>query len=106
MSDNNVISADFGREKREVLRTFARLVKLAGEREAEILGDPLPFLRQAAEEIMRLKLEMSKARDSLRFDYNASRDEIPSNVQPIVSIDRGELDRLRRLEEIVRAWDH
>ncbi len=56
MEDRTVIQHDFGKEERESARRFARLVGLVEERNQDILANPIKYLDQAHDEIVRLRL--------------------------------------------------
>jgi hypothetical protein len=103
--DMEVIQHDFGKEHRETVRRFARLLKLVEDRDADVLRDPLKYLKQAGDEIVRLQAFI---RDLTELTYspvqNYLRSNDPSPHFDTVQMMKGEYDRLKAIKDKLIEW--
>lgn len=111
MSDeDNITPVDFGKEHNEAVARFARLMGLVEEQHEDIRRNPLKHLKQAGDEIVRLRLVLRDAEDayrrrrSARFIASIDDDTPPqkSNIETrVVTVE--ELEALRAVWAIVQA---
>ncbi|HYE38242.1 hypothetical protein [Methylocaldum sp.] len=98
----NVEPVDFGREKREAARAFARLLGIVETHEAAIRADPVKYWKIAGEEISRLRLLLDDARDSLRPTFDLWGPPSPAYLPPeTITVMKDELERLRACARII-----
>lgn len=90
-----IIRHDFGKVKRETIRSFRKLVGLDFAHEERVLANPLPYLERAEQRMFLLEEALRDAATAA----NATRSD-ESNAER-VEISKAEYDRLLACKSIV-----
>jgi len=84
----SIIEHDFGRELRQVVRRFTKLLGLDALHEANVRTNPVPYLERASEHIDRLEAALV---DAARATTRPA-DEPPSTE--VISVNKADYQRL------------
>jgi hypothetical protein len=98
-----IVEQDFGKKDRDAARSFARLLHLVNETEADILANPGKYLDMAAAELVkarRLTLDLYKA---IQKPICMRPDWTPPDRMEVLYIDKEEYERWQRVQDIVRT---
>ncbi len=89
-----VIEHDFGKNNRDTVRRFTKLITLEAQHEAKVLANPIPYLERAIERISQLEMALLDAARALE----------PQPGEPLmppqtVEVDKVDYERLLRCQE-------
>lgn len=108
---DEVTPVDFGKERNEYVRKLSRLLDIVERHYEDVRNDPVPFLREAHDEIVRQRRvirEAVRAYDALAFPPLRSwdEDETPrhrSIDETTIRVRRDEYEGLKALRAIIKA---
>ncbi|QXX75784.1 hypothetical protein [Methylovirgula sp. HY1] len=89
-----IIEHDFGKNNRDTVRRFTKLITLEAQHEAKVLANPIPYLERATERLSQLEMALLDAARAL----DPQPGEQPAPPQ-MVEIDKAEYERLLRCKE-------
>lgn len=89
-----VIEHDFGKNNRDTVRRFTKLITLEAQHEAKVLANPIPYLERAIERISQLEMALLDAARALEPQPG----EQPMPPQT-VDVDKVDYERLLRCKE-------
>ncbi|MFH1557989.1 MAG: hypothetical protein ABII76_24560 [Pseudomonadota bacterium] len=98
----SIIKADFGAEKRTAARRLRTLLSLSALHEANVRGNPVPYLERASERIYQLEKVLFEAAVAARPGEGEPSEDDPHNAEP-VTIGRREYLRLLACRDIVET---
>ncbi len=93
-----VIEHDFGKNNKDKIRRFTKLLTLEAQHEAKVLANPLPYLERADERITQLEMALTEAANAAAYDP-------PGFVETgdKVEVSKGEYERLLRCKQLLDA---
>lgn len=104
---NEVIKHNFGKEHREHVRMFARLMGLAEKMDAAILADPVEHLRKAGERIAEQEDFIQKLREAIIEPWALQLQPNDGSVQPMkldmVHVDRRDYEALQAVKALLNS---
>lgn len=98
---DNVITPDFGKDRREAVRIFAHLMGIAEATRKDILRNPEKYLDDASCKIVALRSGILAAQDALRAPVYEE-DPVPRLRMETTVVPKDEYDRLLACARIVQ----
>ncbi|MFG1424641.1 hypothetical protein [Roseixanthobacter glucoisosaccharinicivorans] len=98
----SIIKADFGAEKRTAARRLRTLLSLNALHEANVRGNPVPYLERASERIYQLEKVLFEAAAASRSCADVADGEGRRDAEP-VTIEKAEYLQLLACRDIVEA---
>jgi len=107
----DVITVEFGKEDREHVRRFSRLMGIVEAHEADVLADPIKHLRMAAEYIALMRRQIEDAKDAERSAHTVkliTGDEPikPSGLEEVVRVPTRDWEALQEMRKIAFSDDY
>lgn len=105
----DIIKRDFGKAEREAARQFARLLKLAEDRDQDILENPIKYFNMASEKLSEQEMFIHRLWEALRLPWVSSANYQPGDgpMQPerldTVRIDQRDYEAFQAVRRLINS---